>query len=522
MAITIYSEEETCKLALAYFSEAFPGKALGPHSFLGQQARALAQLVGALQQAIADADGDAVPAYVSAAGELRSRCSSQALENWAFVYGLPSNRGNGVLGRNAAQRARGGTVLIKGVPSTLIPAGSRLIDSTGQVAVELSSAVTLGAGGTIASVEAVTPGTIGNLPAGLLLRFQAPPPGVSSSCVLITPLSGGIEEEEDLALLARLLRRLQAPPKGGTPSDIRVFAEQALDSTGQLVGIQRAYVYPHRDGVGTYDVVIELGGVGSERIPSVQQQAMVQAHLDALRVVTDTARVVLPRVEQSEMLRIWITCLPAPRYPFDWQDGGVPREVISATNTTWVVRGPAATSLFAAVDAYSNRITQEPPRLQLCIPASSPLPVQVSVTAYAANTPAPGQTTLTVLPLPDGALPPMGTVFFAGGPVVPLVAPSLLAALGRVGPSRSSGYADPLDRWEDTVSISRLTSEALGTLGKDGQPVLLSSPGVGLGVGIRIAVGAGSYTGQDIALFDNLPGQGPQIPACSHLYITGA
>lgn len=525
MAITVYSEEETFHLAIAYLSEQFPTRALGPKSFLGQQARALAQLVGAIQQAIKDADADGVPAYATVDGVIRSRCSSQALDNWAFVYGLPSNRGAGQYGRNDAQKAQGGVVLIKGTIGTPVPSGSQLTDPSGTVILSLTTVVTIGPGGTVpGNVAAVTSGSSGNLPAGTVLRWQAPPVGVAPTCILSAPLQGGLEPEDSVSLLTRLIQRLQSPPKGGTTVDIRSWAEQALDPNGNLIGVKRAYVYPHRNGLGSYDVVIDLGGIGAGRIPSAAQQVQVQAYVDSQRVVTDTARVLVPRVPTSEALRIWVTCTPRPRYRFDWQDGGVAQVIESATATTFVVNngtGKPPDSLIQAIDGYKNGMVSQAPRLQVSIPLASILPLETQALAYATNTPLPGKYMLTVAPLPGGTVAPPMTQFFAGGPAVSLVSQNLLAYLSQVGPSRSSGYADELDAWEDQVTVGNLARAALDTVDADGTLVLLQSPSVGLGVGVRLAVGSGAFTGADYRLYDNLPAEGPPIPDSSQILVTG-
>ncbi len=525
MAITVYSEEETFALAIAYLSKQFPTRALGPKSFLGQQARALAQLVGAIQQAIKDADNDGVPAYSTIDGVIRSRCCSQALENWAFVYGLPSNRGLNQYGRNDPQAAFGGVILIRGTPGTTVGMGSQLTDPSGLLVLKLVANVTIGPGGTVSgNVAAVTPGTAGNLPAGTVVRWQAPPAGVAPTCVLSSPLQGGLEQEEDVSLLGRLIRRMQSPPKGGTAADIRGWAEEALDANGALIGIRRAYVYPHRNGVGSYDVVIDLGGMGAGRIPTVAQQTQVQAYLDSKRVATDTARVLVPSILSKEALRIWVTCTPLPKYRFDWQDGGSAEVLESATATTFVVNngsGKPPLSLMQAIDAFQTRRSSQAPRLQVAVPPISILPLEAQALSYIPNSPVPGKYTLTISPLPEGTIAPANTNFFAGGPAVSLVSQNLLDYLGQIGPSRSSGYADELDLWEDQVTVGNLARAALDTVNEEGKRILLHSPSVGRGVGIRIAVGAGAFTGADYQVFDHVPDQGPSIPDCAQILVTG-
>lgn len=513
--ITLYSEEQLFELAIAYLQVAYPKASVGTRAYLGHQARSLAQLVGVLQQGVREADANGVPAYqVDYDGVLRSRCSKEALDDWAFTFGVPSNRGPGVYGRNAAQNARGGAGTASGAPGTVIPAGYTLADeNTGAVIVSLVSTVTLDAGGAgSCSFVAVTTGAAGNLPVGAKLRWQTPPGGLSPLVTLTTALVGGYEEESDLELLARIIGRLQNPPRGGTAHDWRDWSETAKDTAGRLVGIRRAYVYKVRNGAGSVDIVITQDGNGTGRDPGATKQGLIAAALDKLRIATDSYRVIRPSFAPAFRLLVKVVATYGNGY--DWDDGGSPMTIVSVSGLQIVISGAnAPANLVAAINAGSY------PRIQVAGLSVGPLPQMRRVYASAPNTPMAGQTTLSLTEAFEVA-PAAGEVLYAGGGCVETVASAVLAYINGVGPSRQSGYADPLDSWEDVVSVSRVAQSAIDSRDAYGQPVISYDPRVGEGVGVVFTVGAVSDS-KDKRLWDNMPGTvGPQLPVCSGILVT--
>lgn len=511
--ITTYTEEQLFELAISYLQLAYPKASVGTRAYLGQQARSLAQLVGALQQGIREADNDGCPAYqVDFDGVIRSRCSKEALDGWAFTFGVPSNRGAGVYGRNSARTARGGAGTASGAPGTVVPAGYTLADeNTGTVLVSLVSTVTLNAGGSAScAFVAVTAGSAGNLPVGTKLRWQTPPGGLSALVTLTTALVDGYEEESDLELLTRIILRLQNPPRGGTAHDWREWAETATDTAGRLVGINRAYVYPVRNGAGSVDIVITQAGDGTGRDPGATKQGQVAAALDKLRIVTDSFRVIRPTFAPAFRLLVKVVATAGNGY--DWNDGGAPMTVVSASGLQIVISGAnAPAALVAAINAGIY------PRIQVAGLSVGPLPQQRRVYASAPNTPMAGQTTLSLTEAFE-VDPAAGEVLYAGGGCVDIVAAAVLGYINSVGPSRQSGYADPGDSWEDIVTVSRVAQSAIDSRDAYGQPVILYDPRVGEGVGVIFTVGATSDS-KDKKLWDNVPGSGPQLPVCSGILV---
>lgn len=513
--ITTYTEDEVFNLALAYLQKAYPGKATHPRSFLGQMARAFAQFAGATQEKIKACSDDAIPALtVDASGVVQSRCSTAALDGWAFTFGLPSNRGAGVYGRNGATAATGGLISPTGTAGSVIPAGTVLLDASGTVELVTLSTETLPLVAPIA-INATTLGAKSSLTAGTQLRFASAPMGVNSITTLATGLVGGLDVETDLDLLLRILRRLQSPPKGGTAADYREWAETAANSAGTSLGIVRAYVYPLKDGTGSVTVVITQAGSGVGRDPGAATAAAVLAVLEKLRIATDTVYVSRPYFNPARKLSIRLSVVTTSAYAFDWKDAA-PDLVQSYSGVSLVATGAVPNpALKSAIDNGRK------PRIQLLLPSFGPLPVQRRVTAYAADTPVVGEHTLTLeSALP--AVPNLGDIIYAGGPAVDYLAAATLAFVNDVGPSNQSGFADKDDSWLSLVPVSGIAKAVLNKTDTAGSQIAVYSPKVGTGVGITLQVGAGPVAADDVLLYDNLIGQGPELPQVFSILVRAA
>ncbi|MCW3479748.1 baseplate J/gp47 family protein [Neisseriaceae bacterium JH1-16] len=166
-----------------------------------------------------------------------------------------------------------GTLRLSGTPGAAVPSG--LTAKLGGSSYTTSSAATLDAAGSaIVNAVASVTGIAGNALAGSLLELSAAPSGLASQATLVT-MTGGVDEESDAELLARLLGLIRRPPAGGNKYDYRRWAME-------VTGVTAAYVYPLRRGLGTVDVVITSAG----ELPSAATIAVVQAHIDDLRPVT--------------------------------------------------------------------------------------------------------------------------------------------------------------------------------------------------------------------------------------------
>lgn len=138
-----------------------------------------------------------------------------------------------------------------------------------------SVAGVIGADGTLTvAAAAVVAGVAGNAAASTAVTLTTAPAGIASAATIVS-MTGGVDEESDGELLARLLDLIRRPPAGGNQYDYRRWALE-------VAGVSSAYVYPLRRGLGTVDVVITSAG----GLPSAQTVTDTQAHIDAVRPVT--------------------------------------------------------------------------------------------------------------------------------------------------------------------------------------------------------------------------------------------
>lgn len=481
MAVTVYTEEELFNSALGYFRLTFPGLDLSDNGFLGLLARDFARFFVLAQQEILQIRNDSVPAYQQDAdGQIRSKCSSEALDAWAFVFGLPSGT-PGVYGRRGPTIATGGI----GVPLTTIApivilAGSQANDSTGQVVVQTTTTLTTNGPPNNLPIQfvSVSTGTAANLPAGSVLTWTSPPVGLLPSVTLTSGLTGAKDRESDSDLVARLLRRIQQPPRGGTAADYRTWGEEASDPNGAPLGMIRCYGFPLRSGLGSFDLVCTYGGSGLGRKPPATEIVKAQTYLNRVRPVTATVNCMAPGMPTGIRVRVRVKPNTANTgaYLYDWDDGAAFTFITAATaNTVTCAVVPAG--LGAAL------VAGQKPRIQVVVsaPGAGPIPFVARVISI-------GGTTLTldrsftVLPIPGF------DYFYAGSSSVTPIAERIRDYVDSLGPSRISGYGDPNDAWEDTVLLERIADVVLETRDADGTRMVLAMPGYGA-TAVRIGVG---------------------------------
>src|SRR5882724_2666161 len=148
---------------------------------------------------------------------------------------------DGSLGRKNATFAAG-TITMTGTNGTLVASGTELASSLG-IGYETTEQITIGATATSVAVRAVDAGVLGNLGAGETIDLIDIVSGVDSSATVVD-IGGGIDEEDDVDLRARILFRIQQPPMGGDASDYVVWATA-------VAGVTRAWVAPLEMGIGT-------------------------------------------------------------------------------------------------------------------------------------------------------------------------------------------------------------------------------------------------------------------------------
>lgn len=452
MSIPIADYESTAAQILSFFRNRFAGKDTHAESFLGKSARAVAMAIFGLLKAVEAADADSLPS---------DRSSSQALRDWAFVFGVPADT-LGHFGPKGPQIATGGAGYCTGTNGTVFNNGSLLTAPDGQTQIALSGTVTIagappGTGQVLGRFVAVTPGSAGNLDAGSMLTWESPPSGADGTVTLTSPLAGGLDAESDTNLLGRTLDRMQKPPKGGAANDYRSWAES-------VDGVSRAYVYPLRGGLNTVQVVIVADGSGVGRVPSAAVKAAVDAYMATVRPATvEGYKTILPVVGTPMVIRIRV--VPSPQYRFDWASAGVSYSV--AAYAAPAGAPPTLTLTPAPPTDLVNAVTlRQNPRIQVrgSGATSSPALLQARVVAIA------GSVLTLDAPFPAGAVN-VGDAVFPGSALVGPVTSALLAYVDSLGTSRQSGYADPNDPWDDVAAIARLTQIVLDLRDVNGVPL---------------------------------------------------
>jgi len=178
-----------------------------------------------------------------------------------------------------------GQARLTGTPGAAVPSG--LTIKLGERVYTTTQAGVIDAAGsaTVAALANLA-GTAGNAQGNTPAELTAAPAGITSQVVMVS-MTGGVDEESDGELLARLLELIRRPPAGGNKYDYRRWAME-------VPGVSAAYVYPLRRSLGTVDVVITSAG----SLPSAATLAAVQAHIDDVRPVTAKHSLVLAATEK--------------------------------------------------------------------------------------------------------------------------------------------------------------------------------------------------------------------------------
>ena len=194
---------------------------------------------------------------------------AEYLDRWAAIWGVL---------RRPAARATGNAVMT-GTVGAVIEEGTlfRRNDNARFIA---SAEVTFADTSAVVPVIAEDAGDAGNTAAEAVISLVSPITGVTTVGAVATGgLSGGVDQELDASLLARLLRRIQEPPHGGAEAD---YITWALECTG----VTRAYAEGGRFGAGTVGVTFLMDDTEGGPIPTSGDVARVQAYIDERRPVT--------------------------------------------------------------------------------------------------------------------------------------------------------------------------------------------------------------------------------------------
>lgn len=189
------------------------------------------------------------------------------------------------LRRRNATYAAGKGATISGNPDAVIAVGLQIKTEDGHFYETTESAVISASGSTVVAVRSLATGAAQNIKTATKGSFMAAPVGVSTDVVL-NDVVGATNAESDSSLLERLLNKIRRPAAGGNKYD---YKDWALE----VDGVEQAYVYPLRRGLGTVDIAI----TADNGVPSDDTVRRAQEYIDQERPVTaKESKVVKPDV----------------------------------------------------------------------------------------------------------------------------------------------------------------------------------------------------------------------------------
>ena len=189
------------------------------------------------------------------------------------------------LRRRNATYAAGKGATISGNPDAVIAVGLQIKTEDGRFYETTESAVISASGSAVVAVRSLATGAVQNIKTATKGSFMAAPVGVSTDVVL-NDVVGATNAESDSSLLERLLNKIRRPAAGGNRYD---YKDWALD----VDGVEQAYVYPLRRGLGTVDIAI----TADNGVPSDDTVRRAQEYIDQERPVTaKESKVVKPDV----------------------------------------------------------------------------------------------------------------------------------------------------------------------------------------------------------------------------------
>lgn len=323
MAFQIPTLAEARDLLIAVGKAVFPGRNYGNlKSYHARRATFLAAAVTQLSSQIASVQDDVMPDTASDDGPI---------DRWGGIVGVD---------RKSATPARKSAVgRVYGTIGTPVAAGQELVHQSSSLQYKVSAAAIVGGAEYVdVDIEAIDTGSQTKLLRGQVLEFVATPAGLQTGVVLQDDLDeDGYDDEAFGAYRARVLATFSEPTAGGTQAD---FVAWMLE----LEGVDSAYAYPNRAGLGSVDVVALHRGSGSDRELSAGDQEDVIDHLEELAPaqlagVGGSLRH-LDVVIESKSVEIVITPNGEAAYSFDWIGG--PLTVLTWTAATRILRFTAA------------------------------------------------------------------------------------------------------------------------------------------------------------------------------------
>ena len=176
----------------------------------------------------------------------------------------------GIVQTQAARATGLVTVTRSGTGDIPVPAGT-VLQCANRLYV-VTEDVTVSAGIADLPVQAVDPGSAGNVAAALTMTFVSAVAGLAIRAVS-AGIDGGTDTESKAALLARLQERMRRPAHGGNPDDFTRWAKS-------VAGVTRAWTYRATPRRGFTTVLVVKDGNAGGPIPSLEEVQAVQDFID--------------------------------------------------------------------------------------------------------------------------------------------------------------------------------------------------------------------------------------------------
>jgi uncharacterized phage protein gp47/JayE len=357
--------------------------------------------------------------------------TGEFLARWGGAYKFPKK------GPSPSQAVE--SLEVVGTPGTAVPVDEELTHADGTLFKIASVGLALDDAGTaLADVVSLTLGSSANKSAGETLTFSDPPAGITAEATLVADLTGGADNEDDEDFRPRLKDRVGDPPQGRAIAD---YYQDAL----KVPGVDYAFVYEHRRGLGTIDIAVLRKGNAAARL--VADLSPVTAALNATRAAGMKDFKVLTVVLQPQDIAVELE-VDETTYKWDWDDAGVGYVITAYNSGAKTLTVPTA-------------------------PASAIVGSRITVNGEEARIAARGGSVLTLEFLPPDDATPAPTWFSAdpaagtdvirasGDLVVPMRA-ALIAEFAKLGPARGDGVTVyGATTWEDRLRLARIDAAAM-------------------------------------------------------------
>ncbi len=354
----------------------------------------------------------------------------------------------GAARRAATAAQRTDALRLTGTVASTFTLGDQLTTTDGLI-FKLNESGSIPAAGFVdVSVIAVSTGVATRKSAGTTMTFLSPPAGITGTAVLQLDMNeGGVDQEADGLYRVRILDLIAQPGMGGNANDYRQWAKE-------LAGIEEAYVWPLRGGLGSVHLAALHAGSGpTDRSLTSGEITALQDYIDARRPVSVANFLVLSTLGIVIDVEVLVEPEDDAAYAFDWNDQ-TPLVVSTWTAATRTLKFTAARPADMAV---GDRIVYK--RLTATKNSGEEHVIE-GFGAAADEVVLRATTELT-------ASPPVATnSVYSGGPLVAPVYAAIAGHIDALGPARpdtaspTQDYSSGSSYWEGTLRVAKLSNLA--------------------------------------------------------------